>query len=529
MELTVLIEALSQPSAYCHPVEKVEVRQTHISVVFLAGPYAYKIKKPVNMGFLDFTSLEKRRHFCGEEIRLNRRLAPAVYLGVVPVTMRDGEVRMQGDGETIEWAVQMERLPDTATLRERLLRGDVSAQEAEALARTIASFHDKAQANETIAAFGRFESVARNLRDIFKQSAPQVGTTVSPVVFARLQELTEAMLARLRPVIEERACRGMTRDTHGDLHLDHVYFFPEKQPPADLVIIDCIEFNERFRFTDPVADMAFPVMDFAFYGRTDLARAFADAYFRATSDREGRSLLPLYTAYRAMVRGSVEGLKLVEKEITLADRTSTLEKARAHWLLALGELEQPGNKSCLVLVGGLPGTGKSSLAQALAGQANFTVVRSDVIRKGLAGFAANERTAPTWQEKLYTPEWNDRTYGACLEKAEGLLWEGKRVIVDATFREDKKRLMFLEAAIKNGVPAVMLLCRADPETVRRRLAARREDASDAGWPTYLQLAKQWEEPGPVTQRVLHEIPSAGSLEGSTSTALQHLREVDLWE
>src|SRR5438034_1293400 len=182
----------------------------------------------------------------------------------------------------------------------------------------------------------------------------------------------------------------MPRDTHGDLHLDHVYLFPEKKPPADLVIIDGIEFNERFRYSDPVADMAFLVMDLRFHGYHDLAQAFADAYFQAAGDEQGRTLLPFYTAYRAAVRGKVEGFELLEKEIPAAERAAALERARAHWLLALGELEQPAQKPCLVLVGGLPGTGKSTLAQGLAQRAGFQVIRSDVVRKQLAGLAPTD-------------------------------------------------------------------------------------------------------------------------------------------
>src|SRR5208282_894481 len=171
-----------------------------------------------------------------------------------------------------------------------------------------------------------------------------------------------------------------------------VYYFPDRQAPADLVIIDCIEFNERFRFIDPVADMAFPAMDLAFHGRRDLACAFVNAYFRASGDEEGRALLPLYTAYRATVRGMVEGLELSEKDVPEAERAAALQRARAHWLLALAELEEPGRKPCLLLVTGLPGTGKSTLAQALADCAGFSVVRSDVVRKELAGLLGQGQT-----------------------------------------------------------------------------------------------------------------------------------------
>jgi aminoglycoside phosphotransferase family enzyme len=351
MELASLIEGLSDAACYPHPVQAVQVRQTHISVVFLAGPYVYKVKKPVDLGFLDFTTLEKRRHFCQEEVRLNRRLAPAVYLGVVPVMrsatgLQIGEpgcVSTGSSGEPVEWAVKMERLPDEATLRQRLERGELEPALLMALADRIAGFHAQAERGPRIASFGRFDVVARNARENFEQAEPQIGVTLSRTVFDRLRALTEETLARLRPLIEARAERGVPCDTHGDLHLDHVYHFPDRQPPANLVILDCIEFNERFRYADPVADVAFLAMDLEFHGRRDLAAVFAEAYFRAARDEEGGALLPFYRAYRAAVRGKVEGFELAEKEIPQAERTAALARARSHWLLALRELEEPGS------------------------------------------------------------------------------------------------------------------------------------------------------------------------------------------
>jgi aminoglycoside phosphotransferase family enzyme/predicted kinase len=525
MDLPRLIEALSDPTAYPYPVTAVEVCQTHISAVFLAGPYAYKVKKPVNPGFLDFSTLEKRRHFCEEEVRLNRRLAPQVYLGVVPVTRARQGVHVEAEGEIIEWAVKMQRLPDEATLQERLGRGEVGVALVEALAQRIASFHRGAEANERIAVFGSFEAVARIIRDVFAQAAPQLGTTVSGAVFGRVKALAEEALSRLRLLIEARAARGLPRDCHGDLHLDHVYYFPDREPPADLVIIDCIEFNERFRFIDPVADMAFPAMDLAFHGRRDLARTFADAYFSAADDEEGRALLPLYTTYRAAVRGLVEGLELAEKEVPEAERAAALQRARAHWLLALTELEEPGRKPCLLLVMGLPGTGKSRLARGLAERAGFAVVRSDVVRKELAGLSGPEPTPPPLREIVYRPEWNERTYVECLRRAGQLLFEGRRVLVDATFREEQQRQTFLNAAVGWGVPAGILLCQAEPETVRRRLELRQGDASDADWSVYLQVAANCEEMGTLTRQVLRAVSTEGSPEQALSQALESLRQL----
>lgn len=246
MDLPQIIKALSNPGAYTDPHGQVEVRHTHISAVFMVGPHVYKVKKPVALGFLDFSTLAKRRHFCEEEVRLNRRLAPDVYLGVVPVTRDDKEVRVEGNGEVIEWAVKMRRLPDEAALQSRLPRGEVGVQVMRALARKIASFHAQAASGPRVASFGRFEVVAGNARENFAQSTAHVGATVSTTVLARTAALTEEALTNHRGLIESRAERGVPRDTHGDLRLSHVYYFPDQQPPGDLVIIDCIEFNELF-------------------------------------------------------------------------------------------------------------------------------------------------------------------------------------------------------------------------------------------------------------------------------------------
>jgi aminoglycoside phosphotransferase family enzyme/predicted kinase len=520
MDLAELIAALSSAAAWPKPAP-VEVRQTHMSVVFLVGDSAYKIRKPVDLGFVDFTTLDKRKWDCDEEVRLNRRLAPNVYRGVVPITRDNGSIRAGGSGEAIEWAVEMTRLADEATLSRRLAHGEITDERIELIARRIAAFHATAGRGERINEFGRFDVVAGNARENFNQTLEHVGRTVRRRVHAACRELTESLLDRHRELIESRARRGIPCDTHGDLHLSHVYLFPNRPDPDDLVIIDCIEFAERFRFADPVSDIAFLIMDLIFHNRRDLATACEKAYFSAANDAEGAVLLPLYVAYRAIVRAKVEGMQLAEREIPTEQRQRMLHKAEAHWLLALTVLEEPQRKPCLFLVSGLPGAGKSTLSRGLASLANFTVIRSDAIRKELAGVPLTLKA-----EGCYTPEWTDRTYAECLGRASDTLRNGGRAIVDASFAEEGRREEFLDAAGKLGVPAVLLVCRADSDVVRQRLHARRGDASDAGWAVYEEMASRWERMSEETERHAAEI-DANDAERAVRSAMEALYRLEL--
>lgn len=523
MEPARLIEICSNPTTYPYPLDRVEVRQTHISAVFLAGPYVYKTKKPVDLGFLNFRTLEQRRHFCEEEVRLNRRLAADVYLGVVPLSQTPEGPRFEGTGDVLEWAVKMHRLPDSATLRQRLLREELDEKLLASVADRLARFHQAAERGPQISAYGRFEVVAQNARDNLAYAQTQVGRALSADVLTRLRERTEAQLTQLRRSIESRAEQGVPRDTHGDLHLDHIYYFPEQSPPRDLVIVDCIEFNDLFRYADPIADMAFLCMELSFLGRRDLARAFAEAYFQASGDFDGKALLPFYTAYRAAVRAKVDGLKASEAEVPEAERAIAIAKEKAHWLLALGELEEPIRRPCLLLVGGLPGTGKSRLAQGLAESAHFTLIRSDVVRKQM--FGADYSTA---DQSLYSAPLKEQVYAACLQDTESHIMEGKRVLVDASFQQENWRVKFLEAARRWGVPAIFLCCEADSEIALARLAARKGDASDADDKVYHQLAKQWEIPGELTQRYMHVIETKAMPEQVLGEALNILRRHQLY-
>ncbi|MCI0342506.1 MAG: hypothetical protein L0216_15425 [Planctomycetales bacterium] len=341
-----VVRALSDPGAYprsAHrtgPAGPVEVRETHISVVFLAGGHAYKVKKPVRFPFVDYSTPASRRFFCGEELRLNRRLAPRVYRGVVPVVREDGRLRVGGPGEearAVEWAVWMERLPDEAALGARMAAGEDVGPALDRLAALLASFHASAAGGPEVARHARLGEVVRNWRANFEESLSDVDVAVSAATFLRLRELGEERLRNLASLVERRAASGVPRDGHGDLRLEHVYLLPDRAPPDSLAVLDCVEFDARFRCADPVSDASFLVMDLAAAGRRDLARRFADAALSAARDPEGRPLVPFYAASRAVVRAKVEGIRA--RTGPEAARSAARDASRARWLLALELLE----------------------------------------------------------------------------------------------------------------------------------------------------------------------------------------------
>jgi predicted kinase len=268
-------------------------------------------------------------------------------------------------------------------------------------------------------------------------------------------------------------------------------------------------------------------MDLLFHGRPDLEHAFVDAYFRAAGDEAGQALLPFYIAYRAAVRAKVEGMVAAEEEVPEAARREAIERARGHWLLTLSQIDVPERRPALVLVGGLPGTGKTTLAEMLGGHAGFEVVSSDRVRKELAGLTAESPAPAAFGHGIYTPAWHDRTYAACLERAERLLFEGKRVIVDASFREAHRRRDFLEVALQWGVRPAFFVCTAAEETVRTRMAARHGGPSDADWEVHRATAAAWEEPVEDPRWTVHRAVTDGSREDVLAAGLTLLREEGL--
>ena len=536
-----LIGALSLPAAYPRAPEEVECLQTHISAVFRLRDVVYKIKKPKHLLFLDFRSLDKRRHFCHEEVRLNRRLAPGVYEGVVPIRWRDGCAQVgasplgspveEPGGEVIEYAVRMARLPDERMLGRLLGQGRIRSHEMERIGRLMAAFHAAADRRPEISAVASWETARRNCLENFEQVESFVGDTIRAPVFERLRALTVRELDRWRDLMERRIEEERPCEIHGDLRLEHIYLlFPEageaeacvtgrsREPSGvepEIVVIDCIEFNERFRWADPVSDIAFLVMELEFSGRFDLAAALADAYFDAAGDPEGAHLLPLYASYRDTVRGKVGSLQSGDELVSAQARAAAANQARRHFLCALNRLSPPSERPAVVVVQGLPGVGKSTIARALEEALGFRWIDTDRVRKELVG--ASSRTGPGGRDSgaeylggIYAPEWTERTYTECRRRAEDLLLDGRRVVVEGSFRRDAHRKALADVASTLGVRLLILDCVASPEEARRRLAERAPGSSDADWVIHQQMAADWEPASEATLPFVREVPVAGS-------------------
>jgi aminoglycoside phosphotransferase family enzyme/predicted kinase len=459
-ELPGPLAALLEPDAYPHRVGRVELIETHISWVFLAGERVYKVKKPIDLGFLDFTTLERRRFFCGEEVRLNRRLTQDVYLGVVELR-GDGALRLDGAGPVREVAVAMRRLPHDRML-DRLVRAGAAPPELlDDIGHLLARFHADAATGGEIDALGGLATVRENWEENFAQTAG-LGPEILPEAWrAELREYVARFLGREASRFAARVAAGRSRDCHGDLQAQHVCCTEPIQ------IFDCIEFNHRFRFGDTAGEIAFLAMDLDRLGRSDLALRFVNAYLEESGDYEAVPLLDFYCAYRAFVRAKVLSFQA-------ADHSERRADARALFRQARGYVGRP-HGARLVVTSGVMGSGKSTVAREVAQRLRAVMIRTDAVRKRLAGVPLRQRGRHAFGEGLYTEAMSRRTYDEALRLAAEAVDAGWPVVLDGSFSGVAERQAARDLAARLGVPHAVLWCDAPDAVIARRLRRRADD------------------------------------------------------
>lgn len=485
-----LVAALRSPAAYPHPVATpVRVQETHVSWVLLTGPYAYKIKKPLRLSFLDYSTLERRRFFCDEELRLNRRCAPGLYLATVPVTGTLEAPRVGGEcGTVLEYAVRMVQFDTREELDQMLAAGTVTAAAVGDLGRHVARFHAEASRVPPDSAYGTPQCVHRITLDNFAELERLHPAGVDAAAVASLRRALQAAFGAIEPLMRRRREDGWVRECHGDLHCANVVRWRECLTP-----FDGIEFDPALRYVDVVSDVAFLAMDLGERGRGDLRTAVLDAWAGELGDYAGLALLPYYESYRALVRAKVAAMRAAQSPDDPGARTAALAQVARYLDWAATRWTRPRPR--LLLTCGLSGSGKTSLAARLAPALGALRIRSDVERKRLAGIAPLASSASAPDAGIYTREFNERTYRRLADCARDCLAGGESIIVDAAFLRRHERHAMLQLAQSMGARASIVHCDAPLEELRRRVSARRaamDDASEADVALLDRQPSYWE-------------------------------------
>ena len=466
MEPDQIKKDLLRPAAYGHGPEQVDLIETHISWVFLAGDLVFKLKKPVDFGFLDFTTLDKRLYFCREELRLNRRLAPDIYLDVVPVVQgRDGRLAVGQPGPTVDYAVMMKRLPQDGMMSACLSQGLVTLETMDHIADLLADFYSRAETGGRIDEFGRVEMIRHNTDEDSWQTVDYVGTALSGERFDHIKGYNDGFLRDAEALLARRVADGFIRDCHGDLHLGNICL-GEK-----IWIFDCIEFNENLRYSDVASDLAFLAMDLDFQGRSDLGRRLVERYVARSGDKELFLVLDFYKCYRAYVRGKINCLAYDQQEPAREERDRALDLARRYFDLAYTYAGGRRRPRILVFFG-MMGTGKTHWARRVGEKIGAPVLSSDRVRKQKAGLTDTSRIYVPFGQGLYAPEMTEKVYESLHAAAAGPVGAGLDVVLDASYMKKRHRRAAMDLAKTVRADLLFIQTVADEETVISRLSTR---------------------------------------------------------
>ena len=507
-----LVRFLQSPSSYPHRPTAVQLIETHISWVFMASPFVFKVKKPVALGFLDFSTLERRHYFCRRELELNQRLCAQVYLAVLPIYQTDAGFSFENTGGKIaEYAVKMRELPHGWFLSELLAQGAVGETELKRVISRLREFYDSQNPTPEIEEWGRPERLKISTDENFAQMEALVGETISSPAFEAIRHFTNNYYVVNRQLFEQRIESHRILDCHGDLHLDHIHLTPEA-----VCIFDCIEFNDRFRFIDVASDIAFLAMDFDFEKQCKLSGLLLRIAASEFRDSGILELAGFYKCYRAFVRGKVESVQRKSEQHAL--------RARRYFRLALRYATTGPEPSVLVVMGRV-GTGKTTMAKQLAEELDWPLFSSDQIRKTLAGVPLTVRTPPELRDNVYSERMTQQTYEQLLEQGLAGLSSHCGVILDATFSSRRRRDWLHAKFLRAGVRLEFIELEADPNVVAMRLKERDESSaelSDARIDDLEKLNAAYEPPDELP--TLIKVSTARGIGDTVSAVLRHLAD-----
>lgn len=510
---------LSSPRAYPHDVDTVEQVQTHISRVFLAGEYVYKVKKPVSLGFLDFSTLDMRRHFCEQELLLNRRLCPDIYEAVVPISEVDGRFFLDDDRSVVEYAVRMRRLSGGAFANELTDEGTLSVEDLDRVAARLANFYAEEAATPDMARWGRPAKLAISIDENFEQTHTFAGSLISMPAYDILRGYAKRFFTTHARLLNERRAGGCILDCHGDLHLEHVYLTRDR-----VCIYDCIEFNERFRTIDVANDIAFLCMDLDFHDRPDLSAYVAEQLADRLQDPDILRLLDFYKCYRAIVRAKVEGIRSRDEDVDDDERAASTARARAYFQLAV-RYATSGSQPIVLITMGRVGTGKSTLARALGEALGCDVISSDRVRKEQAGIPPHYRGTPEERAELYSTARSRDTYAALTQQAVDGVHDGRSIILDATYSKRHDRDDLRATLDRAGAHHLFLELCASDDAIRQRLADRASSGnaiSDARLEDFDMLNLRYEAPDELEDPFHVHIDADTDVLQSLSSALEQV-------
>jgi uncharacterized protein len=516
------LKSLLKPEVYPEPTSSVLLVQTHVSFLFITDNFVYKIKKPVDFGFLNFTTIDRRRFYCNEEVRLNRRLCPDTYLGVVAVRETHSGASFCEEGEVIDYAVKMKRLPDERMLDRLLAEGRVTEHDIRKIARAIACFHLAAERGGGIEEYGSVAGIRRNWEESFQQSGRLIGISLAKTDLEIIRKYVSSFISENEALFVERVNLGFIRDCNGDIHMENICL------TDPVCIFDCIEFNDRFRYTDTAADIAFFLMDLDFHGKSAFSAPFLDEYCTVTGDKGVSQVLGFYMIYRAFVRGKVESLKLFDPDIPDGEKKNAGERSARYFRLARGYILRRRLPKAMIITCGLMGSGKSAIAAALAFELGMDTVSSDAVRKEITKTPTGIRRKDGYGTGIYSPAINESVYRELLSGSEKALKGGRSIIVDATFRKKEDRVRFAALAYDNGASFYIVHTFCAEAIEKNRLDSRDHvpgGLSDGRW-DLLPLQKVEFEPPVNGEGRLISLDTSRSMGDNIDTILKGMEIYD---